>query len=276
MPITIAEQLDSREWQGPEQIRHYIVLGTDDASAAKAALLASAPSSVEGLVRDEHPDVRPQLADEGAATGIWDCRVRYAPAPFVVLPRNSVRLDVDFSPQTEHVLYSKETVARYPADTAPNFNRLVNVSGNEVKGVDVPTKAVTFRVMKVFSPADAPNFSTLWDLQCTTNDAPVTFTDSITGKSLTLAAGEGLFLGTQAGATREDGLMEIVFNFVGSPNVANLSLAGITGIAKKGHEYLWAYFEEEEDDEASVLVKTPLGVYPERMFDAGDWDDLNI
>ena len=54
------------------------------------------------------------------------------------------------------------------------------------------------------------------------------------------------------------------------------ALGDITGIAKKGREYLWVRYEDTEDDTAKALVKRPVAVYVERVYDEGNFADLGI
>jgi hypothetical protein len=55
-------------------------------------------------------------------------------------------------------------------------------------------------------------------------------------------AGEGLFLGA-SGQKRGRGDWEITFGFAASPNVTGLTIGTITGINKKGWEYLWTRYQ---------------------------------
>lgn len=90
-----------------------------------------------------------------------------------------------------------------------------------------------------------------------------------------LAAGECLFLGA-AGSKRGDEDWEITFRFAGSPNVTGLSVGPITGISKKGWEYLWVRYADVEDDNAKALVKRPVAAYVEQVYDAGNFGALGI
>jgi len=86
---------------------------------------------------------------------------------------------------------------------------------------------------------------------------------------------ECLFLGA-AGAKRGSGDWEITFRFAASPNVSNLTIGAITGIDKKGWEYLWVRYADQVDDGAKALVKRPVAAYIERVYEYGDFNLLGI
>jgi len=90
-----------------------------------------------------------------------------------------------------------------------------------------------------------------------------------------LAAGECLFLGA-AGSRRlsQNSYWEITFVFAGSPNITGLSIGDITGIAKKGWEYLWAKYEPRVEDDALLLQ--PSEVLIEKVYREADHNVLGI
>ena len=87
------------------------------------------------------------------------------------------------------------------------------------------------------------------------------------------AAGEVLFLGA-SGSQRGEEDWEITYRFAASPNVAGLTIGDITGINKKGWEYIWVRYADAEDEK--VLVKQPIAVYVEKVYDEGNFAGLGI
>jgi len=79
-----------------------------------------------------------------------------------------------------------------------------------------------------------------------------------------------------SGSQRGDGAWEITFRFAASPNVTGLTIGSITGIAKKGWEYLWVQYQDAEDTGAKCIVKRPAFVHVERVYDAGNYAGLGI
>jgi len=68
------------------------------------------------------------------------------------------------------------------------------------------------------------------------------------------AADTILFLGA-SGSERGKDEWKITYQFAFSPNVTGLAAGGITGIAKKGWEYLWFLYRDDVDQHS--LVKRP-------------------
>ena len=88
--------------------------------------------------------------------------------------------------------------------------------------------------------------------------------------------GEVLFLGASSshrGST--DWLIE--FKFQAEINKENEQIGDITGISKKGHEYLWVKYREDEDTAGSNRkVVIPEAVYVERVYEESDFADLQL
>ena len=69
---------------------------------------------------------------------------------------------------------------------------------------------------------------------------------------------------------------EITFRFAASPNRTGLTIGDIKGIDKKGWEYMWVRYADSEDAAARAIVKTPVGVYVEQVYEDGDFMGLEI
>ena len=50
----------------------------------------------------------------------------------------------------------------------------------------------------------------------------------------------------------------------------------MTGIAKKGWEYMWVRYTDKEDPVAKALVKWATAVYIERVYSMKDFSGLKI
>jgi len=180
MAITVTERPDSRERSGDKITLRYLISGTDDGAAAKAALLAEAPATLDGLYRsDDDADIEPVYADTITARAAYK-------------------------------------------------GKLFGLTGK-------------------------------------INDA------SFKG----FAAGEVLFLGA-SGSRRSDDDWEIAFEFASSPNKTGLEIGGITGIAKKGWQYLWVRYSPRPDALAKVLIQYARYVYVHDVYEEGDFSDLGI
>ena len=89
------------------------------------------------------------------------------------------------------------------------------------------------------------------------------------------AAGEVLFMGA-SGSKRGSDDWEITFRFAASPNKTGLTVGDIVGIDKKGWEYMWVRYADAEDAAAKAIVKKPVAVYVEKVYEEGDFSTLGI
>ena len=91
-------------------------------------------------------------------------------------------------------------------------------------------------------------------------------------------AGEVLFLGASGArrGTDPDDDWEITFRFAASPNASGISVGDISGISKRGWEYLWVRYADQEDTGSHAIVKRPVAAYVERVYDEGSFAGLGI
>jgi len=87
-----------------------------------------------------------------------------------------------------------------------------------------------------------------------------------------------LFLGasgSRRGLSSSDD-WEVTFRFAASPNRWDVTVGAITGIRKRGWEYLWVRYEDDEDEDTEQLIKRPVAVYVEQVYEYGDFRRLGI
>jgi hypothetical protein len=179
------------------------------------------------------------------------------------------RLSFDTSGATVRVFTSKATIAKYPS-TSGDFKGLVGVNREgEAEGVDIviPGLKITITARLARANVTGAYVKTLARLTGTVNVAAFYGFD----------VEEFLFLGaTGEVAAKTD--PEIQFNFLASENVTGLVFGDISGVAKKGHEYVWIQYKDEKDSVATpkILVQRPAAVYVERLYASADWSALGI
>ena len=265
---TLTEKIDSREWTEADKSSvtfHYILDGTADDLTAKSLLLSSTPTSYDGLVRDECT-LEPIFVDTVTGVGKWDCRVRYVKPE---VGESSFAFDTGGG--TQHTTQSITTVSRYAASgTAPDFGGAIGVTHDNVEGVDITVPIYNFSETHYLSAAKVTTAykGTLFQLTGKVNS----------GSFRGLAAGECLFLGASGSrrGTGPDDDWEITFRFAGSPNRTGISVGPITGISKKGWEYLWVRYADAEDTGSNTLVKQPVAAYVEKVYEEGNFAALGI
>jgi hypothetical protein len=274
MSITVEELPDSRQWTTGANLSvefSYQVRGTASDVDAKNAMLGEAPSSYQYLAR-QSSQIEPVVMDTANPDGcIWKGTVRYARASQDKEPPETGESTFSFDTGggTQHVTQSISTVNKYaPAGkTAPDFKGAVGVTHDSVEGVDITVPVYNFSETHYLADSVVTGAykATLFNLTGKTNNA------AWNG----FAAGECLFLGA-SGSKRGDDDWEITFRFAASPNKTGLTVGDITGIDKKGWEYMWVRYADAEDAAAKAIVKKPVAVYIEKVYEEGDFGLLGI
>jgi len=282
VPFTVEERDTSRtitSGANPAVELRFVVrgVGTDpakeDDEEALEALQAAAPADFLNLPRR---DVRlePVRIDEGAE-GVWDGEATYAPAQQENEPpqQGESVFSFDTGGGTQHITHSQATVATFAplGATAPDFQGAIGVTADSVEGVDIVVPVFQFTETHVLPDASVTDAykNTLMIMTGRVNR------DAFRG----FAAGSVLFLGaagTKRGSPGGDGDWEITFRFAASANLSAITVGPITGISKKGWEYLWVRYREQEDTAAHVLVQTPVAVYVEQVYVEADLNLLGI
>ena len=282
-PITYSERWGSRRgnWdmgKSTEMDWVFTLRGSDDITALVTRLGGVAPVWVEDPVYpgdSSHYLYRGPLSWTQIAPQVWEFVATYIDAAHydqVSRPETGdYRISGSTSGGTARILTSRATVAKYApsGETALDFKKAIGVTREgEVQGVDivVPASKFTIEYTQPKAVITVAYSQTLRDLTGTTNN------DTFFGR----AAGEVLFLGADyAQGIKSDPTCS--FNFLELPNITGLTLGDLTGIAKKGHEYLWIYFEEAPDPAAGNRpAKRPKYAYVERVYGEADFDALAI
>jgi hypothetical protein len=153
---------------------------------------------------------------------------------------------------------------------APDQQKAIGVDGNGVNGVDIVVPALQWQ-----EQYDVPNayitaayVRGLAGLTGTTNNA------AFRG----FEAGEVLFVGCSGSQEWDDekgkGPWSLSYRFVASKNVTGETIGSISGIEKKGHEYLWVRYEDAES--SNTLIKQPKAVYVSKVYKDADFSALGI
>ena len=267
MPITVSEKFDSRpaaDGDNPSAELKYLVEGTGDEQQALAALESGTPPTYSGLLRQTW-----SVDPVGDGSCYWEGVVRYGQMSGGPKEVGESSFQFDTGGGSMHVTQAKEHVASYApsGETAPDFKGAIGVTHDSVDGCDIVVPVYNWSETHYFDKTfvTGPYKATLFALTGRTNNA------SFKG----FAADEVLFLGA-SGSQRGDESWEITFRFAASPNVTGLVIGEITGINKKGWEYLWVRYKDAEDAGAKCLVKKPASVHVERVYDAANFAGLGI
>lgn len=241
--------------------RRYLIGATSDNDAYTQLLAhADCPDYIEAPFGNLYRQAG-RLAHIGG--GNYEAEFRWAGS-------DSDFVDVSFSTtgKTEHITQSLNT-KKYPAsgvDEAPGHFSQIGVTEDGVEGVDVvvPAFSWTETHTKASSFCDAAYRDVLKSLTGSVNN----------GTFRSHAAGEVLFLGC-TGSKKNAFQWQLEFSFTAISN-ATLSVGGITGIDKLGHEYMWTRYQKVEDALGKFIVSAPIGVYVERVYPSADFSSLGI
>jgi len=270
MAITTFEKFDSRYTSSgadPGQERHYTVLGTSDELAARLAVQGAAPVVIDHYLDGTLLVWRQSIEMEPVGEEQWHGAVRYS----TVRPTNESVYSFETGGGTTHITQSLQTVASYYELlhflSAPDFKGAIGVTNDGVEGTDIVVPVYQFAETHYLPPTFVtPGYKALLY--------------SLTGKVNSLpfkgfAAGEVLFLGA-SGSIRGGGDWEIAYRFAASPNVTGLAVGSITGVDKKGWEYLWVRYKDADDDTAKALVKVPASVHIEQVYGTANLSLMGI
>ncbi len=262
MPVVILEKYSSRQAtvsaESPSADLEFMVLGTEDELEVKVLVEATIPVLYAGLVFQSY-----HIEHQGG--GVWEVSSRYGKKEPKEPGASSFSFDTGGG--TQHVTQSKETVQRYGVSnlTAPDFKGAIGVANDSVEGTDVTVPVYNFTETHYIPVALITQAykKKLFELTGAVNDAPFKGFD----------AGEVLFMGA-SGSQRGRDDWEITYRFAVSPNAEDLVIGDIAGIEKRGWDYLWVRYADAEDE--NTLVKQPVAVYVERVYEEGNFFLLGI
>lgn len=186
---------------------------------------------------------------------------------------------VSFSSKSQTVKqYTAKSTVGYPLEggmllaRAPDFKGAINVnSEGEVEGVDSIVPGLTVSVTQRMEGATlTPEYALLVSgligkynndefmgfpagtMQLTAGDGSLSY--EIPNPNADLAGGDPI--------PPQD--RELSFEFLFSPNLTGISIGDVTGIDKKGHQYMWTLWTDAID--AGKLFRKPRAVYVQDLY----------
>lgn len=268
MAVSVTEKAESRRLTtgaNPSVELVYTVSGATDDAAAMVAVNNTAPTTYDpygsGIVY--LPIECVQLDPVPSTNGtLWYATVRYSQRAASDLPTSSF----DTTGGTQHIIASRRTVNWYPQNAPANVS-LIGQTEDGVEGCDIAVPVYSFsETHYYYSYSITTAFKrTLFALTSCVNSA--TFKE--------FNAGECKFDGA-SGTSRGDGKWEITYKFSCLPNRTSFDVAGITVASKNGWDYLWVRTKDKVDTYSKAIVKIPLGVYIEQVYDYADLNALGI
>jgi hypothetical protein len=265
MPGVISEFFRSRgltgDFDNSRQELVYKITQTDDYAEAYSLLIAAAPASVtiDGNVLSKRV-----FSCDPEDYMVWTGTVSYSKRR---LEEGESNYQFETGGGTTHITHSIATIqsVRAGGGTAANFYNAIGWSGSEIAGCEIVSPNFTFSETHVLpgSAVDGAYKLALFNATGKVNN----------GTFKGFAAGEVLFLGA-SGSQRQDGSWEITYRFAASANATGLSIGGLTGLNKKGWEYLWIHYEDESSED--LAVKKPVQANVEQVYATTSFSALGI
>lgn len=240
---------------------HFYAKGSSDELDLAAAIVSSVPALYRGMPR-QSVDPNP------LGNGKWLLTARYAPTVQAQPPLqfgDPERITWQSVSTTVHRTHAPVVAAYDLSGPISSINGdAINVTDDGVEGVDIEFAIARMTIRSVISTAQA---STAYGKRLAkfcrvkaVNNAP--WRDFL--------AGEVRFFDFSMDE-RGDGYWDLTRIFDVDENVTGGSFAGITGINKKAHQYMWAWLQRKEDATAKRVVQETISVsvhdvYPELNF----------
>lgn len=261
----IYELQDSGELTKDGYRLHYHVRDAADSSAALTVLIAEAPSDFDGW-----PLVGTRVVP--IYDGLYDCEVTYNSQPDNATTEIGTTTEsFDITAQTVKITHSIDHV-KYPSSgdsEAPEVNGAINVKFDgkaaEVEGCDIYVPTYAFSITKVVAVSAVDSafkfaMAGLVGKVCSDSFGP-------------FAAGECLFFGLR-GTQRDSAAYELTYSFLASPNVTGLSFGDVSGVDKKGWDYLSITYYTSLDGANFALVPKVQGVYVHQVYQTTSFSSL--
>jgi len=283
MAIEVHEKNQSRPLKDNQETTYeFFVTGTSDSSEAIEAvrqyiqIYITPPTGMVPLA----PVARVVKADASEDNSRIDVSVDYVNgnsdypelAKLKQIEDYSNQLSFNFATANSILLQVALNTTGYApsGETAPDLKGCINVTndnGNpEVKGISLDEMAGSFSISVTRPSVTMGYLRTLMRAMGKVNS------DDIWGFS----AGELRFIGVSGNQNSSSGSWRINYTLAVSENQTGLTVGGISGIEKKGWEYMWPYFEIQKDATAKILVKNPLAIYVQQIYRTTAFSTLEV
>ena len=168
---------------------------------------------------------------------------------------------------TAKITHSKATVNTYvpSGQTAADFKQGINVTDTGVEGCDIYSGPSVFTETRNFLASGYNSLcATLETLAFKVNSAAF----------LGRPAGTVLYTGASGSIKGSSEFGAVTHKFLYSRNVSDITIGAITGITKRGHDFLWTRSKEDVDTSAKRVIMVPNQVNVERVYDYADLNNI--
>lgn len=278
--MSVAE-LFQRTLSGDSTERSYLIRGASDEESARDEMLTEAPASVGAMVRVDGKCT----VEETDETGTYSGRCFYGksgqavgnPAGGSDLDVGDTRILFNIGAETTHITQSLANVSKTAASgTATDHKGAIGVDLDlEARGTDILSLAVDFEIIKIVESSDLTSayLSTVIGIRMNPMNASAFTHQDSDGREVSLAAGEGLFLG-MSNTPRGNGEDELRFAFAASQTLENFDVGDITVPLKAGWNHVWVQYGHTEDSSSGGMATRPVAAYVERVYGTSNFGGL--
>lgn len=269
MPATVTELFEGRTetvaTTSTAEI-HYHVSGAEDEDAVKTAILNGTDLYYAGLVRKSIEIAEHVIGED------WKVVVKYeTPTPGdeeegPVIPDSQFSFDTTGG--TQHITNSLETVDS-AGEVSEDLNGAIGFDEGTVAGCDITVPAYSFSETHYYTDGEIADVKAA--------------IFSTTGKVNTDAfkefeAGEVLFLGASGSRTgaKANDLWEITYKFAAKENRTAVVIGGLGAVDVDGWNHLWIQYAPAVDPGVNELIKTPIAVYVELVYESCAFSVLGL
>jgi hypothetical protein len=278
MPVTTVPRFDlnfSISIDDASRELVYILYGSEEEADILAALDAEVPDNVGALFLQSMPV-------QHLGGGVWEAKAKYGvidraqQEPQAEGEADAGTYSFSTGGGTQHIQHSRKATVYKPGGSSGTVlanGTLIGQTKDRVEGVDVIVPVFNWTEGRVFDASVVTQAYkiTLMNMTGSTNNAPFRGT----------AAGETIFKGADGKQDKID-KVEITFSFAASPNRTDLSFGNledaalITGVAKKGWEYLDIIYHDKIHSTENIMMKSPLRVIVHQVSPEAMFTDLKI
>ena len=247
---------------------HYLVIGADNEGDVTTAAQAEIPTTYGGYLVLDRIELAERLTEISWRVVAYYVKPAIDQTPHGGDPDKSFTFDT--GSETQHITQSLQTVGRYGDKASPNSKDAIGYDGDTVQGLDIPVPAPTFTETHYFTDVEftAAYKRLLMRAAWKTNNA------AWRG----WVQGEVLFMGATGNRRGDDwdDPWEVTFKFGVRENKTGLTVGDISGIAKKGWQYLDIRYKKDKCAVKNEVLPVPKAVYVHRVFEEYAFANLGI
>ena len=245
---------------------HYMVRDAEDEAAVKTAILNGTDLYYAGLARTSIEISEHVIGED------WKVIVKYeTPEPGheeePVIP--DPQFSFDTTGGTQHITNSLETVDS-AGEVSEDLGGAIGVDAGNVNGCDITVPAYGFSETHYYTDAEMAGGikSAIFETTGKVN------TDSFKG----FDAGEVLFLGASGSrtGTAADDLWEVTYKFSAKKNRTGVVYGNLPAVDVDGWNYVWQQYMPDVDTGSNRLIKKPIAVYVELVYDSCAFSVLGL